>query len=468
MHTLFAILPYIRTEEAFPVAGITFRDSHDTAKLTPDEIDHLQKITSLFYLSEEKPVEAVVYAVLGLPDDRVGADALVQQLRRAHTILTFLVTNERLYDTYEQLTMYLAVPQDVFPLEEASFVPGYGITVNWLDYCEIAPGTKLYPPKPYPFLFIPKGRSISGLQFLFESNYLLYGLERFVRGNNLNQPEEANRLKTILRAMQWYNRSFSEFDSEEEKVIHLAVAFETLLHEPGAANVRIRDELKSHLRGLFGEAAGLSTWVDQFYDERSRVLHEGFAATLRFVAGDKNVAERRLLLDSLVSYGGRLLRMCIFNILHATLLAEDANLNAWFVHEETRLQDICKGLNNGELTAEQRLASVLRLVFDLETYRTFYSGQREVALKTVHAVGKKLIRTYLEAHPDTELGIRQRLQAISNMGVDNPTNLRHAYLDLHTELRRGLGTCKGKYWPRESFQALAHFAEYASSLHFHT
>ena len=173
MKTLFAVLPYIRTEKPFPVAGIASRGSRDTEKLNPEEADHPRKITSLFFLSEGKPIDEVVYALLHLPDDRVQADSLVQQLRAAHTILTFLVTKDYLYDTYEQLTIYLALPTEVLPLEGPSFVPGYSITMNWLHWCEIAQSEKLYPPQAYPLALIPKGWALSDLQFHFESDFLL-------------------------------------------------------------------------------------------------------------------------------------------------------------------------------------------------------------------------------------------------------------------------------------------------------
>lgn len=472
MKTLFVILPYIKTEKPFYVAGFIFRSNRDTEGLEPEEIDHLQNITSLFYLSDDEPVDEVVYTPLHLPDDRDESDTLIQRLRAAHTILTFLVTKDHHFDTYEQLSIYLVIPTEVYAREEPSFalVPGYSITINWLHWCEIAQGKRLYPPQPYPLALIPKGWYLSDLEFDLESDALVSGLDQFIRGHLLYQPEQIDRFETILRAMQWYNRSFSQFDAEEERIIHLAIAFETLFHEPGEPDkktrVPIRDEIKTHLRGLFGEAPGLNNWVDQFYDERSRILHEGFANQLRFVAGDKRPTEHQQVLDFLVNYGRRVLRMRIINILHATLLAEEVNLNAWFIHDERRLHEICKQLKDETVPAEQRLVSVMKLVFDLEEHWTYYSGQREVELKAVHAAGKKLFEVYLEAYPDTEPAVRERLERIVNMGLDDAPELVRAYSELHQELSKGLGTYRRKYWPREPFRALAHFAKYTNSTHF--
>lgn len=465
MKPAFAILPYIKTKEFFHVAGITFRSNQDTKGLTPEEVDHLKGITSLFYLADDKPINEVVYALLRLSDDRDQSNAHFRQLRAAHTILTFLVTKE--YATYEQSALYVVIPTQVFEESSSSFVPGYSVTINWLHWLEIAQGKKLYPPLPYPGALTPHGWNLSDFRLEMKAHpALLYGLQEFVRGEMLDQPEQADRFETILRAMSWYNKSFSQFISEEEKVVHLAVAFEILFHQQESSQA-IREELKRHLRGLFGEAPRLNDWVDQFYDERSNILHEGFSTRLDFVVGDKRPTERQLVMDSLVNYGRRLLRMCIFNILHATLLAERTNLNAWFTHDKERLQEICKQLRDETIPSEQRLLSVVKLIYDLGEIWVHYRHQQTVDLKTVHAAGKRLIQTYLETYPKTETAIRQRLQRIMSMGLDSPCELVDAYSELANELGRGVATDdRGKYWPRKPGQALAHFAKYAGSYHF--
>jgi len=158
--------------------------------------------------------------------------------------------------------------------------------------------------------------------------------------------------------------------------------------------------------------------------------------------------------------------MCIFNILHATLLAERTNLSAWFMHDKERLQDICKQLRDKTIPAEQRLLSVMRHIFDLGEIWVHYLHEQAVDLKTVHAAGKALVQTYLEAYPETETPIRQRLEHILNVGLDTPLELVNTYSELGNELSRGVAKYGGRYWPREPRQALAHFAEYAGFHHF--
>ena len=465
MKPLFAILPYIKTEQPFYVARIPFRGSRDVEGLTPEEVDHLSSITKLFYLTDSESIDEFVYVLLHLPDNREQSNEQVRKLRAAHTILTFLVTQDYLYDTFEQLTIYVMIPTEVLVFGEssASLVPGYSVTINWRHWCEIARDQGLYPPQPYPRALLPKGGHLSDLRWLWGSDVLFRGFEEFIQGNLLGQPEQSDRFETILRAMSWYNRSFSKFDSEEERVVHLAVAFETLFHK-GDSSLAIKEELKTHLRGLFGEAKRLTNWVEQFYDARSKILHEGFSTRLNFVVGDKQPTEQQLVMDSLVNYGRRLLRMCILNILHGTLLAESVNLNAWFTHNRERLQEICKRLRDEAILAEQRLLSVVNLVYDLEEYWSIDSGQRDVEMKTIHAAGKMLIQAYLEAYPETEGAIRQQLEHTVNAESDTPRDLVDAYSKLADELSRGLAIYKGKYWPRQPRQALAHFAKYASSI----
>jgi len=460
---LFAVLPYIKTEKPFRIGKIVLRSSRDAEHLTQDEADHLVSIVSLFCLADDRPIEEMAYALLHLSDDRDQADLQIRELMAAHTVLTFLLSRDSLYDTYEQVALYAMSPREIYELGEGplSPVPGYSVTINWMHWCEVARGKRLYPAEPFPLAIIPKGWYLSDLEYQLGSDILLTGFGEFLSGGLLRQPEQVERFDTLLRAMSWYNRSFSQFESEEQKIIHLAVAFEVLFHQKYSRGVR--EEIKAHLRGLFGEARRLADWVDQFYDERSRIVHEGFAARLRFAVGDTRPDDQQLIMDSLASYGRRILRMCIFTILQATLLAQEARLNAWFTHDQERLQEICKQLKDDAVPAEQRLRSTIDLVYDLGEVWVHYLHQESIELKTVHAAGRKLAQLHMEAYPEMESAIRQQLEHIANMELDPPLDLVWAYRDLSALLSKQFGTYKGQYWPRQPLQALAQFAKYAGS-----
>ena len=463
MTSLFAVLPYVKTKDPFYVAGVSFRNSQNTQGLTDDETENLKSIISLFYLADDNPITEVTYAVIRLSSNHEEANKQVQQLRAAHTILSYIVTRDD-YDSYEQTMLYLLVPAEVF--DDKSFVPGYSVTVNWLYWVEIPRGRRIYPPQPYPVAFIPQGWNLSDIPQQLESRrYAFYGLEGFVKGEILDKPEQRDRYDTLLQAMSWYNRSFSQFITGEERIVHIAIAFEILFHQRESSQQAIREELKSHLRGLFGKAKRLNEWVDQFYTARSNILHEGSTAKFNFIIGEKQPTERQLVMDSLVSYGRRLLRMCILNILHGTALVEEANLNAWFVHDRERLDEICRILRQADVPAERKLLSVVSLLYDLGDNWLDIDKQKSIEIKSIFGTGKLLITTYLEAYPDIEEKISQKLGYILDLPLDNPLALADSYSELENELKRGVSTYEGKLWPRQPRQALAYFAKYASSPH---
>ena len=89
-------------------------------------------------------------------------------------------------------------------------------------------------------------------------------------------------LDRLLLSMFWYARSFaaSPYRGERIALVNLATAFEVLFDVGDAVGKQrlILDGLEE----LFGVEPLLANWVRQFYDTRSKVVHEGRAADLLF------------------------------------------------------------------------------------------------------------------------------------------------------------------------------------------
>lgn len=461
---VIAIFPYLKTTKPFSVAGFTLRSSKDTNKVSKEVKNHLKKIIPLFYLGDNKPIEEAVYTIIDLSEIKQEANEQIQQLRSAHIILSYLLTSDD-FDTYEQTMLYLLSPERVYKQssKKPPLVPGYNVTVNWLYYFEIAPGEKIYPPRSHPPEFQRENLSSIPAQ-LRTKRPLYFGLEGFIEGKILDHPKQRRRYETLLQVMSWHSKSFSRFISEEERVVHLAIAYEILYHQEGS-NQTIKEEIKTQLRGIFGETERLNSWVNQFYDERSRILHEGSAKKLNYVAGEKRPTEKQLALGSLVSYGRRLLQMCILNILHGTVLSEEANLNAWFTHDKERLEEACMLLNDKDTSAKQRLESVISLMYDLGEHWFDYRHQKDINLNVVHATGKLFIETYLEVFPETNKEVKSKLEKIINADLSNPVQLVETYSQVSNQLKSGLATYRGQFWPRDPKGALVYLTGYAGSPH---
>jgi len=460
MQPVFAIMPYVTTEEPFRVGAITFRGTNDTENLSEAERQHVARILPHFFWSDNEPIDEAVYAMINWPESREEGQRHGEHLWAAHTILTFLVANH-VYGAPENCTLYVLIP---VPAPTSPNLPEYWLRSPTL-YMDILQATRIYPPAPY---YDKPRYETFGLSKSLGKLWQIPGLgalETFAGGGLLDNPEQTPRFQTILRAMRWYNRSFSQLITEEERIIRLAVAFEVLLsrRREDRAEARIKDELKGRLWGIFGDAERLDAWVDQFYDTRSNILHEGFPREVSFVARPARTPGDKLLLEPLAEYGQRLLRMCIETSLYGSYMAEQTNLHAWFKHDQPTLEDMCQRLRAKGASPAERFASVTNDLFGLGDGWLGYSAERGIRQETIQAVGRLLIGTYLEAHPQAESSTREMLEQVIAVDDKEYRALEVAYQGIADTLGKGVGMYKDRLWPRTPENAIAQFAKYAAS-----
>lgn len=454
------MMPYVTTQKPLRIGGITFHSTQDVEKLSDGEKRHVGRILSHFHWSDNEPITEAVYAMLHWPEGREEGQRQGERLWAAHTILTFLVAN-RMFGAPEHCTLYVLIPVDG---HHSPNMPEYWLRSPEL-YLDILPATRIYPPAPY--YEKPKYETLSLSKAVGELWRLpgLGALEAFASGELLDHREQEIRLQTILRAMRWYNRSLSQLISEEERIVRLAVAFEVLLsrRREDRGETKIKDELKGRLWGIFGDAERLDAWVDQFYDARSNILHEGFPREVSFVARPARTPEDRLFLDPLAEYGQRLLRMCIETILYGSYLAEQTDLHAWFRHDQPTLEAICERLRVKTAPAPEKLASVMNDLFGLGDRWLGYSTERSIRPDTIQAAGKMLIRTYLEANSQAEASTQEILERVASVADNDYRALETAYEAVAETLGKGAGIYEDRLWPRTPETAIAQFAKYASS-----
>ena len=123
--------------------------------------------------------------------------------------------------------------------------------------------------------------------------------------NWINDRSAADR-ERILLAMYWYGRSFSDNPQEDDRtrIVHLTTAFEVLLRidlDRGK-----RRSLQTELEKLLGDHPLLDEWAEQFYQDRSEIVHRGWTADLSF---QHPLATRAHA--SLVQSGQRILRLAV-------------------------------------------------------------------------------------------------------------------------------------------------------------
>jgi len=107
----------------------------------------------------------------------------------------------------------------------------------------------------------------------------------------------------VFTAVKWFNSACSEANDKATAMVNLAIAFEALLSLPIDKKT---DRFIDALGLLLGRTPRLDIWAHQFYNVRSKIVHEGYAQKYDFIATDsmKNRKRQRSIIPvtSFVQY----------------------------------------------------------------------------------------------------------------------------------------------------------------------
>jgi hypothetical protein len=288
-------------------------------------------------------------------------------------------------------------------------VEGYEGTLNQHSWVWVAEGSRLYPSLSH--FWLNKSQDLSHDLELLELEDYAWPLLHFALANKPMHQESEDR---IFTALEWYNRSSSGHATEDVALVHLATAFESLLGLEQGPDLTVR--FKDTILCLLGKTPLLDSWIEQFYKARSKILHEGYWPHLVFYAADSKSyreilkgKQEGVVYRRLTSYGRRVFRLCLNTLLAGTILAEETKLHSLFVHNQERLESICRQLTQ-DVEPEQKLRQVARDILDLHDY--WLESENLTELKTVIGTGKRLIKVYLETNPQVPPEIMSSLKAI--------------------------------------------------------
>ncbi|MBZ0274592.1 MAG: hypothetical protein K8I60_00520 [Anaerolineae bacterium] len=155
----------------------------------------------------------------------------------------------------------------------------------------------------------------------------------------------------IFDALEWFNRSCYSEITTDVSLIYLAIAYETLLFPPRKAGFDDRNpksiNLYNSIRLVVGDLPRLEQWVEQFYNARSRIMHEGKSSKIRLVIQDKNTQSPPTVNEygSLIHYGWLIFRICLNSVLTGLSNASAIDLQARFFSNKDRLEQIWKVLD---------------------------------------------------------------------------------------------------------------------------
>jgi hypothetical protein len=407
----FAIFPYLKTSKPVSVRDVTLRSSNDLEGLSEEMKNHLLNLFSMFFLRNELRITEMSYTILQIGDDEEQNEALMQRLREAQILIAYRYSRPHPIDgrpflilEYSSLYLFdakqvsdsLVWPRDrvenlagqtPFATERRGpWLDGYYGLLNWTSPLWVVPGIRIYPPIPNLLLNLPQ-QDLADDLYAYEFNWQTQAMLKLVSGRRLTIPEAESR---IFTAIEWHNRSNSDLISQDVSLMNLAIALESLLNlERGDESKKFKETVKS----LLGSVPRLDSWLEQFYKARSKIVHKGTWPHLMFYAVDaKHVSkvleasEDEVPYRSLTAYGHHILRLCLNTVLVGAMMAEDAGLSSMLIHNQERLETICRKLNERNTSPAERLLSISREVRDLQQY--WIESSRIVRLETVFAVGR--------------------------------------------------------------------------------
>jgi hypothetical protein len=245
-------------------------------------------------------------------------------------------------------------------------VAGYRGLYNFRHYFWLEPETRLYAPSPSLGLNIQQDlRADLAQDVPHRPDYqMLPAL--------LDRPVTPAALR-IYAALDWFNRA-NELDLElDRSVLNLAVAFEALLGLPEASKT---ERLVDAIALLLGRIERLQSWAEQFYEARSRVVHEGRLGNPYFYVDEKG--GRQGMYGSLMLFGRQIFRLCLCTLIVGIDVAERADLQEKLISNRERYERICRCLDSAETSTKDRLLAIEPLVRSLERYHFMPEGSYQI------------------------------------------------------------------------------------------
>jgi hypothetical protein len=400
------ILPFLKTSGSVSLGGVTFRSTDDTDGLPEDQAAAVQEVSRMFFVQDDLRIKVASYAVVPFVDlDRAPHDT--EQLENIQSVLAYLYSSPHeiygtpfLHSEHASVVvftpsvvsvhlirpMYNVVLEDARSLEvdDRQKVRGYAGLYNFRHHFLVAPGSRVYGPLPRPVLNIAQDLQRDVERATAQVTYrLLFGL--------LEKPRVPAAVR-VLTGLRWYNSAHRKATDDCAAIVHLAIAFEALLGLPHSEKT---DRLVDAISLLLGRVPRLDAWAQQFYDARSRIVHEGYADDLHFVASAETRKQEGQLYQSLFSYGTQVFRLCLGTLLLGSNLADQAGLEERFVTNQERYNRLCQLFDNETLEPYARLESAEELVDAIERYQ--FVGETGLRLETMIGAIRLGARTLLDS-----------------------------------------------------------------------
>lgn len=484
---VFVVLPYLKTRKAFRLRGILFRSNDELDGLSPEQQEHLKTLFAMFFLRNELHITHMTYAYCALQENQEFNLRLIQRLREVQILINYLYAtpHHSMGDPFlhsEHASMYVFQPASVYtgliwpndpqvdygvenlaqelaPVDKD--IDGYEGVFNGASTFWVTAGSRIYPQVPHLTLNISQDLAFDIDRYVEQRKN--WAMARLLAGA---VDENAEFNERIFTALEWHNRSTAQDIDETEALLDLAIAFESLLNLEN--NDKLTDRFRETVMILLGFVPRLDSWLEQFYNARSAIAHKGKTQHSKFYAIDwdkKRIADiykgkdanrqPALPYRSLTVYGRRIFRLCLNAILSGAAIAEEDRLSSLFVHNQERLERICRQLGQTAVAPEKRILDVQQDVDELHEY--WWPSEGQVQSETLIAAGKLAIQAYLDMKPslshEEETQIQEILQHLQARDTTADKKL-HLFKRVSPLLRSERDSFEGSIPPYQFAQAV--------------
>ncbi len=451
---IFAFFPYLKTTESVHYKGVIVRDADNLENLPLDAISHIEKLRSMFFLRDHLRIKKMSFAFTKITNEGDASD-FNEKLIEFQNIACFCYsTPHQVFSDpfllYEHSSLFLFRPKPIYeglirnennveilqetqrlPINDRNEVDGYEGLLNNLSHFWVTEGSHIFPPTVNLNLNTSQDLGDDFNHKFLQSEIYKPVITYFSR--NTKNTDFKNR---VLTALIWHNRSLRNGIEESEALVNLAIAFESLLDLDRSDRLTAR--FKEAVGLLVGDINRLDSWLTQFYDARSEIVHKGRASRLMFVPGNNPKMYKKPAMEyrSLVSYGRQIFQICTITIITGGQLAQKINLPSLLITNQERFERICQVLTEKGKTPVERLLNIEQDVADIEKY--YFVSENGLSIDLLVGAAKLITKQFLESELNDSPEITALMERFLSVDKGNHYEALGLINEIENKLKREL------------------------------
>ena len=421
------VFPFLKTSRPVRLGSLDFRSTDDLDGLPEDQSASVTEITGMLFALGNQRIRCASYATV----DRVdlgNAPAGLDALGDIEAVVAYLYASPRhefndLFLTPEHTSIVVLTPNRVIPelvrlpfnvidvvehvdleADAMGFVDGYDGVFGLRHPFWVVSGSRVYGTTPHPILNESQDLALDVEQrscARADYSLLLQLLKEGDGGGDIGH--------RVFTAIRWFNRANSAHREQAESFICLSVALETLLRVPHDAK---KNRFVDAIALLLGRVPRLEHWATQFYEARSRAVHEGNVGEVAFVPTSISRKQKgATTYQSLLAYGREVFQLCLGTVLTGASLSSRADLPAKLITNSERFETVRRTLDDDRLPLAVRLEQLDTPAREIRRYR--YVPDTGLTIPVMLGACRAAARVTLKSTSDIGEGLRNALIALT-------------------------------------------------------